>query len=473
MTSARGSALVFTIIGLAVVTVMGLAITAMGISSMSMATQEGQTREALSVADAGIEHGKRLILWQEWSSLNQFLQRGDAAGCSWDEFAGVPNGDLPVGYPTAAAHYIPQAGRAFGGGVYTVSLCDNHAEESVAPTPDGDPNTDTDKTALLRSVAVMADGSRAAVEVLLAARALPAIIVNGDLEVKGNPEVTGPAGSIHSNGTLLVSGNPCTHQYYSSSGNVATSGNVQGGPTCTAAGVDSRPYSPPLNIAILKPSDYVAFADYQLRPGPGTKGWIYDNAGMFIAEAPWNGWSYNSNPAQTWSFNGTVPPGTYYVDGNVDVTGNPAAADGSPLAMSFLIEGSFMATGNPSLTPDATIPGLGPVMVIAGTDISLGATVSNTYTGLFYAQDQIEVAGTPTINGQLVAANHDDLPFPGPATNPNHNPVKLDNAGRMVISGNPTVNYSGSGMESVQPVSWRECRGEWVGAAPGSPCGNP
>lgn len=469
----RGSALVFTMIGLAVVTVMGLAITTMGISSMSLAGQEGQTREALTVADAGIEHAKRLILWQEWNSANQFLQRGDATACSWDEFSGTPSGDLPTGYPTAAAAFIPAAGRAFGGGTYWVSLCDNHVQELASATPDLDPNSDFDKTVLIRSVGIMANGSRAAVESLLGAQTLPAIIVNGNLEVKGNPTVTGPAGSIHSNGTLLVSGNPCTHQYYSSAGTVATSGSVQGGVTCTAAGVDSRPYSPPLNIAILNPSDYIASATYHLRPGPGTQGWIHASNGMHIATAPWNGWSYNANPAQTWSFNGPIPPGTYYVEGNVSVSGNPAAAGGLPLPLTFFVEGSFMATGNPSLTPAATIPGLGPVMVIAGTDIDLGATVSNTYTGLFYAQDQIDIAGTPTINGQLVAANHDDLPYPGPATNPNHNPVKLDSAGRMVLSGNPGVNYNGNGMQSVVPLSWRECRGDWVGVAPGSPCGDP
>src|SRR5690606_33183915 len=139
---------------------------ALGMASTSMAVQEGQTREALSVADAGIEHGKRLLLWQEWTSLDQFLQRGDAAGCSWDEFGGPPGGILPVGYPTDATDFVPAGGRAFGGGTYSVSLCDNHTKESVDPIPNLDPNSDADKSALLRSVGVMANGSRAAIEVV-------------------------------------------------------------------------------------------------------------------------------------------------------------------------------------------------------------------------------------------------------------------------------------------------------------------
>lgn len=470
--SQRGAALVFTIIGLAVITVMGLAITALGMASTSMAVQEGQTREALSVADAGIEHGKRLLLWQEWASLNQFLQRGDATGCSWDEFEGVPGGTLPVGYPVATPDFVPAAGRAFGGGSYMVSLCDNHTKESTDPIPDVDPNSDADKSALLRSVGVMANGSRAAIEVVLAARDLPAIIVNGSLEVKGNPTVTGPAGSIHSNGMLDLSGNPCTHEYYSSTDEVTPSGNVQGGATCTAAGVDARPYSPPLNIPMLNPADYIALADYRLVTF-GNTGRILDSTGSQIGTAPWNGWSYNHNPARTWSFNGTIPGGTYYVQGNVGVTGNPAAADGSALPLSLFIEGSFTANGNPLLTPDTTVPGLGAIMVIAGTDISLGATVNNTYTGLFYARDQLDVAGTPTINGQMIAANDPDDPYPGPQNTTNHNPVKLNSSGYMELSGNPIVNYTGSGVQSIQPISWRECRGDWVGAGPGSPCGPP
>ena len=71
--------------------------------------------------------------------------------------------------------------------------------------------------------------------------------------MSGNPTVTGPAGSIHANGTLELSGNPCTHVYYASVGGTTESGNVQGGTGCTAADVDSRPFSPRINIPKLDP----------------------------------------------------------------------------------------------------------------------------------------------------------------------------------------------------------------------------
>ena len=49
----------------------------------------------------------------------------------------------------------------------------------------------------------------------------------------------------------------------------------------------------------------------------------------------------------------------------------------------------------------------------------------------------------------------------------------------MVIAGNPTINYSGNGLQTVKALSWRECRGAWPAATivggvmtdPGNSCG--
>ena len=254
--SERGVSMVFTLLSLAMVTVLGLGLTSVAMSTVSQAVAESETTEALAIADAGIEHGKQLVLWQDWQSLNVFLQRGDAQGCNYDELAGTPiNIPLPAGYPTTAANFIPATGRAFGQGRYYVELCDNHSRESggAGAVLRYDANTDVDKVIYMRSVGFGPRGSRAAVELTLGAAAMPAVVVEGNLEVKGNPTVTGPAGSIHANGTLELSGNPCTHVYYASVGGTTESGNVQGGTGCTAADVDSRPFSPRLNIPKLDP----------------------------------------------------------------------------------------------------------------------------------------------------------------------------------------------------------------------------
>ena len=483
----RGASMIFTLLSLAMVTVLGLTLTSVGMSTMAMATAESETTEALAIAAAGIEHGKQLILYQDWQSLNVFLQRGDAAACSWDELADVPVGALPAGYPASGSgQFIPSAGRAFAQGTYYVQLCDNHAAESAAATPDVDPNTDVDKIIKMRSVGLGPRGSRAAVELLLGASAMPAVVVNGNLEVKGNPTVTGPAGSIHANGTLLLSGNPCTHVYYASVAGTTESGNVQGGTACTAADVDARPFSPPINVPKLTPYEVAVRAQaagfaVTTLSFVGNTGKAYSGLPAAAgtnppagAEIAWpQGWEFKNN-GKTWESKGQTAAGTYYVIGNADVTANTEGVGVPNAAISVLAEGSISANGNPDVIPHSNVPFIGPILMIAGHDLDLGATFDAAYEGLFYARHQLDIKGSPTLNGQVIALNEADVAYQ------TKNPV-TKSGGVMVIAGNPTINYTGNGLQSVRALTWRECRGNWAGATfaggvmtdPGHSCGAP
>lgn len=504
--SERGVSMVFTLLSLGMVTVLGLGLTSVAMSTVSNAVAESETTEALAIADAGIEHGKQLVLWQDWQSLNVFLQRGNGTGCNYDELAGTPiNIPLPAGYPTANTEFISATGRQFGQGRYYVELCDNHSREQVAPVPyfNTDPNTDVDKVIYMRSVGFGPRGSRAAVELTLGAAAMPAVVVDGNLEVKGNPTVTGPAGSIHANGTLLLSGNPCTHVYYASVSGTTESGNVQGGTGCTAADVDSRPFSPRINIPKLSPytvaQQALAVAPvgtvYTLLPkgysdptynplvtctsnnGCAFKGLPAGNgyASTLVALTPAGtipaGFSYNNN-GKTWKTQGNTQPGTYYIVGNADITANTG---GSPnVALSILAEGSISANGNPDVIPHVTVPFIGPILMIAGHDLDLGATFDASYEGLFYARDQLDIKGSPTLNGQVIALNEQDVAYE------TKNPV-TKTSGVMSIGGNPRINYSGNGLQTVKALTWRECRGTWTAPViaggvmtdPGNSCGAP
>lgn len=499
----RGASLIFTLLSLSMVTVLGLGLTSVAMSSVAQATAESQTTEALAIADAGIEHGKQLVLWQDWQTLNGFLQRGDAAGCSFDELAGAPVMLLPAGYPTAAADFIPSTGRAFAQGSYYVELCDNHSREQVAPAPNtnDDPNTDVDKTILMRSVGFGPRGSRAAVELTLGASPMPAVVVEGNLEVKGNPTVTGPAGSIHANGTLELSGNPCTHVFYASVAGTTESGSVGGGTACTAADVDSRPFSPRLNIPKLDPftvarqaqaagiTVYTLIGKDAVAPNGSTP--CNANAGCAYTGLPAgpagsgivstltllgsipSGWSFANN-GKTWTSKGNTQAGTYFIVGNADIMANTQGMSEPNAALSILAMGSITANGNPSIVPHATVPFIGPILMIAGFDLDLGATFDAAYEGLFYARHQLDIKGGPTLNGQVIALNEADAVYE------TKNPVTRV-SGVMVISGNPTINYSGNGLNSVRALTWRECRGQWAGTTfagsvmtnPGNGCGAP
>ncbi len=474
--------MIFTLLSLTMVTVLGLTLTSVAMSTVAMATAESETTETLAIADAGIEHGKQLVLWQDWLSLNQFLQRGDGVACSWDELADQPLAPVPAGYPAAGSNnFIPAAGRPFGQGRYFVQLCDNHTREQVAPAPftNADPNTDVDKVIMMRSVGLGPRGSRASVELILGAAAMPAVVVDGNLEVKGNPTVTGPAGSIHANGTLLLSGNPCTHVYYASTNATTESGNVQGGASCTAAGVDRRPFSPRMNLPRLTPFEVaqraqaagftVTTLSFQGSTGraysglPATAG-TNPPAGNEIA---WpQGWDFKNN-GKTWESKGPTAAGTYYIIGNADVTANTGGVGGGNAALTVLAEGSITANGNPDVVPHSTVPFMGPILMVAGHDLDLGATFDASYEGLFYARHQLDIKGSPTLNGQVIALNENDVAYQS------KNPVTRS-SGVMVIAGSPTINYSGNGLQTVRALTWRECRGAWdATVAPGTACGAP
>jgi hypothetical protein len=490
----RGASMIFTLLSLSMVTVLGLGLTSVALSTVSQATAESETTEALAIADAGIEHGKQLLLYQDWPSLNVFLQRGDGAACTFDELADVPTGLLPAGYPAAGSNnFIPVAGRQFGQGSYFVQLCDNHSREVVAPAPytDNNPNFDNDKVIYMRSVGFGPRGSRAAVELTLGAAAMPAVVVNGDLEVKGNPTVTGPAGSIHANGSLELSGNPCTHVYYASVEGTQESGNVQGGTACTAQDVDARPFSPPIRIPDYSPWQIAQWAVAEGRQvihlkADGTVVSLNTGAAVPTPE----GWGFNNGGQNVrWDLNAKTYPAILYIDANVSIGGNVQHKDtNGPVALTLLVAGSIKATGTPNMTPGlAQAPNpphtpftltplkyIGPVLMMAGHDMSLGADFTNaTYQGLFYARHQIDVAGNPIINGQLIALNFADTGYPVNNNSNTMNPVPLV-GGVMVISGSPTINYSGDGLQTVKALTWRECRANWdPTVAPGTSCGAP
>jgi hypothetical protein len=463
----QGVALVFMLIMLSVMTMLGLGITGVGMVATTVTVNSSETAGALAIADAGVAHARRLIMWQEWMSLTPFLQGGDGVACTGDEVAAAPPMPVPAGYPALATDFIPAAGRAFGGGTYQVFICDDTLTDVDPATGilDANPNVDVNKRIIVRSVGVGANGATSTVEQIYGAEDIPAVIVNGNVLAQGNVQFTGAAGAIHGNGAMEVSGNPCAQQYFSAAGAVTVGGgSAGGGAGCTAAALDTRPDSPPINVPILNPDTYKAQADYWME----NNGTCYLGATGAAIACP-AGWSYNAG-ATLWSGNSAILPGTYWFNSNVRMTGSPGTP-AVPLPLTVLAKGYVDVSGSPKTTPDLLIPGLGVnpvgVSIMAGTDIQLSGSPSQTFLGLFYAWHQIDIVGTPTINGQVMAANAADTPYPVGAAAAN-NLVQLNAAGQMVLSGNATINFAGNGVQSVRAQAWRECR---TSANPADPCG--
>jgi hypothetical protein len=84
-------------------------------------------------------------------------------------------------------------------------------------------------------------------------------------------------------------------------------------------------------------------------------------------------------------------------------------------------------------------PGYRNFSFVAGTDIKISGRLDTgsddlVSEGLVYAHHQIDFAGTPTINGTVVAANQADTASPSGL-----NLVPLDSDGYMSIRGNATI----------------------------------
>jgi hypothetical protein len=481
--SERGAALMFVLFGLSLLTVLGLGLTGLGMVSLANSKSERETVEVLGIADAGISHAKKLIIWQEWGSFDQFLQSGNGTACDGDELAQAPiagppssYAPLPAGYPTLAADFIPATGQPYGGQgrQYRVAVCDDHATDIDPLTGilNTNANADVNKRIRVRSTGTGANGASATIEIVISAMDVPAVIVNGNLEIRGNPTALGVGGAFHANGQLELSGNPCAAQYFSSTGDLVQGSNAEGGTTCTAADADTRPNTDPINVPLLNPSSFIDNADFWLTAS-GTIKQKVGGSWVTVSPIPTSGalallsnWSPQFGGQQAeWRAMGDVTPGTYYVEGNTVIAGNLGA--GTPIAMTIITEGFYKVTGNPITTPALTLPFRGPIAVIAGTDILLSAAFNNPSSGLYYAHDQLDIAGSPTINGQIVAANLQDVFYPS-TTGQVNNIVQL-NGGQMELTGNPTITFGGNGLVAARMTAWRECRG----GDPANPCGTP
>lgn len=471
----RGVALVMVLIMLSVMTIIGLGVTSMGMVATTVTVNARETAGAFAIADAGIAHAKRLLLWQQWPTLNAFLQSGNGIACDGDELAVAPAVPLPPGFPAAASDFIPQAGVAFGGGTYRVLVCDDDVTDVDPATGalDLNPNADVNRRILVRAIGVGANGATATIEQVFGSVDLPAVIVNGNILATGNPTFMGAAGAIHANGSMEFAGNPCAQQYYSAVGAVTQSGGAAGGgATCTAAAVDSRPDSQPITPPIVTADTYQAQATYRLNAnGTITNG----QTGAAIAGLP--SWTFDA-ATQTWSGSSNIPSGTYWVDGNVIMGGTPGAqamwdaSNGMPLTI--LARGSVSVGGSPRVIPHLMATGLGAnpvgVSIIAGTDIQMagGGGGGQTFTGFYLASHQVNISGSPTVNGQMIALNQADTTYPAVGGAPSTNLVQLNAAGQMVFTGTPNFNFAGNGAQALAALQWRECR---TSNDPANPCG--
>ena len=464
----KGIALLVALFALLLITLLGLALTAMGITAVTITTNERQSAEALYIADSGISHAKRLMLTQPPNNLDVFLQGGDGTACNGDELSDPPPAPfVPADAITAAAaggHPFPP------GGSYQVRVCDDHLVESTAPPdppdlPDADPNHDANMRIQVVSTAFGRNGAAATLEIIIAAVPLPALVVDGNLRLNGNPSIIGAGGAAHANGLFDLPGVPCAEEFFSATEtflDTAETGTGCAGnpPSGTDSPPDIRPGEDEIILPEIDPASLEPQADYIL----GDDGRIRDQAGNVIGDAnpgTWNGWDWDPGGSR-WVAGGGIPGGTYYAEGsNINISGNPGSGPPGtpPLNLTLIAEGWIEISGNPNIIPDLTMDNVTYSMV-AGTDLKISGNPGTIFQGLHYAGHQIDFSGNPTLNGQVFGKNLDDTEYPPPPFPGGQNLIERQAGGFVEISGNPTINYDGSGgLVAVRAVAWRECRG--------------
>ena len=424
-----GIALLAVLLAMGLLTIVGAAVTAVGIVEYRTSSNHRSATRALLLADGGANHALALM-------------RGPMAGYSYtdvllgaDGIADTDDDGLLVGFAGLnIADALPDTGIQLKQGRYSVTIVNDDSD------PSADPYSDTNNRFVARCRGETPDGGMAEVRIMLAAPSFPAVATNGDLYLPGTANILGPCGGVHANRLIEVSGHPVVSGNVTAVEDVVISGTIYD----PFGNVVEPKYGPPVEIPEYDPLDYCGPADFVLSDGKllvvGPPAEEYNvNGGKKY------GWQYDAS-TKTYSLNAKdAVEGTVCAHGNVKVIGNLGAA-GDPFGISILATGSLQMNGTPVI--ESTHPD-GILMMAAG-DVQAGGNASGTtpyYEGMIYAGSQCQVNGNPVMNGHLLC-------YDGP-----------DGAGMVdlfdenKINGTPTITYDCSGEQRRTLVaSWWESR---------------
>lgn len=455
----KGAALITALFAIMLVTLIGTALHYMATIALTVAVNDRDNTQAFYIAEAGIEHAKALIGKVEISKLSLILKAGTNPLPNTGDELSIP----PVAGLWVSSESIPAGSNSSGGvtnygagnnGRYWVSVRNDTATGESALT-------DLNGILIITSTGVGRDGARAIIETSIRSLPpLPALLINGKANVSGSVLIGGLNGVLHANDTLLVNGNPCASQYFSTSANIVNPHKTKGA-GCHGAGVirSSQPIiEPPIyNIR----NDFYGKTDYIFGVEGARAGKVYNGAGVLIADTTLTGnkWvssgaEWNWYPTQkAWVQSGsTILNASFYSEGNIAITGNFGSSL-NPAEVTFIAEGCIYNQGKQYMAPKYQ-----NFSLVAGTDIKITGRLTTSSTddveleGITYAHHQINFSGTPTFKGPVIAANQADTVSPGGS-----NLVPLD-SGYMNISGNATIIVDSNAPRGVKNLSWREVR---------------
>ncbi|MHC4777269.1 MAG: hypothetical protein ACYTFG_01695 [Planctomycetota bacterium] len=266
-----------------------------------------------------------------------------------------------------------------------------------------------------------------------------AAAAEGNLLVTGSATVDGSQGNVHANtdcgvmnAAATISGNASAHMGLFVHENNALPAERQ------LPGVD-RADIPDVRPETLKDQATHDFAMDGKVYDPVTGAQIWDTA----TQGSYQGWVIATDLVTgrpTWTFGGggASYQGTGYFQGDVRLAGVGGGGNGAPLPLTVIAEGSIQVAGNGNYAPHNA----NQIYLLAAGDIKINGNPNQNHAGMIIAREQIVVAGNPTLEGVLMAADLDDAET---LVSP---PV---DGGSLVIQGSMHLTYNG-GLNPLIPV---------------------
>jgi hypothetical protein len=328
------------------------------------------SKQAFYLADAGIQHAKAFL------TQNQ---------SNWTTYASASPQTL-----------LPYTSLASTGG-YSVTVQDGGGGS------------------LLISSTGTASGDAQTVVQSLVTRYIPryAFVTGKNFKISAAASISGTSGGVHANGNLTISSSPTITTDATASGAYT----VTGTPSIQGTSGGGTPLEP---IPVVQPADFYAYRDWLL----ASDGIVYDKNGVAqkMKKGTWNGWIYEPLEQKWRMTNSTPPDGTFYVQGNVWISGNNGQGVASqPWIATIIATGSIRVKVEKNLTVRAPLPTDGSlyhpetkdILFVAGGDVEIDSpsTVAQSLRGIIIAYEQVRIATSTNLalTGYVIAQDLADV----------------------------------------------------------------
>ena len=420
----RGAALPTAIFGLVVLSVLGAGIYSVGSVQRQATTNRETTARALLVTEEGVAHAVAVVRDSLRNQTYTRLLKGS------DNADNTSDDGRVLGYTLGSSLGIPVAGRTTTDGSFTAHIRDDDGDPATGALVDGNFKV------IMRCTGTTTTGASASIDVVIGSTPMPAMAVDGPLDLAADASIVGSCGGVHTNGDLTLDGDITTTGTVTSSGAITGSGSAT---TPSGTAVTPQASRPTVDIPELSSAEFCPNSTYELRAN-GTI--LHRPSGMTytaIASAVF-GWRRTSASPVLWEGSSAIPPASYCIIGNVQMSGSVGTA-ATPVVLSMFVTGSVKISGNPFLAPsydDITVVADGDVWIAGTADAS-----NENYEGTVFAGAQCRLSGTPRVAGQLMCKNRVQ---PSGA---------IEHAAVSTLIGHPEITYGcGSTLARRKILEW-------------------